>query len=93
MKWALLWGGEATLSALGAVCYERNRQDEKWGVQNHDPFLWLGILMEEVGEVARDLIEMDAFNRPEQFEKYRSELIQVAAVAVAAVECLDRGRA
>ena len=30
--------------ALGDVLAERERQDAKWGEQNHDPFTWLTIL-------------------------------------------------
>lgn len=32
---------------------ERTRQDLKWGPQHHNPFKWLAILMEEVGEATR----------------------------------------
>ena len=62
---------------------ERLRQFKKWGQQDHDEDKWMTILMEEVGEVARAVLEEDPSN-------YREELIQVAAVAVAAVEAFDR---
>lgn len=29
---------------------ERNRQENKWGPQSHDPNVWLAILGEEFGE-------------------------------------------
>lgn len=64
---------------------ERKRQDKIWGEQNHHPFKWLGILMEEVGEASKAVLTKDML-------LYRSELIHVAAVAVAMVECLDRGK-
>lgn len=64
---------------------ERRFQDEKWGVQNHHPLMWNAILMEEVGEVSEALLQ----NR-DSIKCYREELIQVAAVAIAAVENLDR---
>jgi NTP pyrophosphatase (non-canonical NTP hydrolase) len=70
---------------LGEVVDERKRQDDRWGVQNHGPDGWLTILMEEVGEASRAVLGGWADN------KYRRELVQVAAVAVAAIECLDRG--
>jgi NTP pyrophosphatase (non-canonical NTP hydrolase) len=63
---------------------ERRRQDELWGEQNHTPHEWLAILMEEVGEIAKDVAEGRVAGN------YRTELIQVAAVAMAAVESLDR---
>jgi len=40
--------------AIDLICDERQRQDEKWGSDRHlDPLLWLAILGEEFGEVAR----------------------------------------
>lgn len=63
---------------------ERQRQDNKWGEQNHFAYKWLAILSEEVGEAAKAALE-------EKPLEYREELIQVAAVAVAAIESLHRG--
>jgi len=63
---------------------ERQRQDDKWGEQNHHPYKWLAILGEEVGESNKAILEGSLLN-------YRDELIQVAAVAIAAIECLERG--
>jgi hypothetical protein len=37
---------------VARVLAERVRQDEKWGVQDHDDPAWLMILAEEIGEVA-----------------------------------------
>jgi NTP pyrophosphatase (non-canonical NTP hydrolase) len=73
-----------TAAVLQAVAIERIRQDTKWGEQNHSPFGWIAILTEEVGEAAKAALEGYA-------SQYRDELIQVAAVAVAAVESLSRG--
>jgi hypothetical protein len=70
-----------THDILLVVASERARQDAKWGEQNHDDLYWLGILMEEVGEAAKDVIE----NRSPH-----KELIEVAAVAVAWVEAITR---
>lgn len=63
---------------IADVLRERTRQDEKWGEQNHDDLYWLGILMEEVGELAQGIIEGSP--------NYRKELVQIAAVAVAWAE-------
>jgi NTP pyrophosphatase (non-canonical NTP hydrolase) len=71
------------------VLTERERQDRKWGEQNHDPLFWLAILQEEVGETAKAILEA-RFARNGQYSEYREEMIQVAAVAIAAIECLDR---
>lgn len=74
---------------------ERQRQDRKWGQQNHVPLVWLPILMEEVGEYAQALNETIFNNGPEEqmkggYANIMAELSQVAAVAEAAMECLRR---
>ena len=72
------------------VSAERDRQDEMWGEQNHDPYKYLAILVEEIGEVSDAILEADF--RSGSWDNYRTELVQVAAVAVAMVECFDRSR-
>ena|ERR1035437_2602058 len=72
-----------TMFILEEVLAERMKQDEKWGEQNHPPFKWVTILGEEFGEVSKAALENDPHN-------YREELIQVAAVAIAAIENFDR---
>jgi NTP pyrophosphatase (non-canonical NTP hydrolase) len=89
-----------TERVLVEVGWERERQDAKWGEQNHDLPTYLAILTEEVGEVAEAVLE---HRFPGQAEKYsavevetarlcvvRDELVQVAAVAVAMIERVDR---
>lgn len=78
-----------TNNVLCEVRDERARQDDKWGEQNHDPFLYLTILGEEFGEACQAALHM-RYGGPAA-EKLRKELVQTAAVAVAAIECLDRG--
>jgi hypothetical protein len=68
------------------------RQRALWGKQNHCPADWLTILMEEVGEAAKGALETRFGRRHDGYAMYRNELIQVAAVAAAAVECLDKGK-
>lgn len=84
------------ISAMVAdeVLLERQRQDEKWGEQNHHPMEWLTILGEEVGEANKAALEahFKGYGAQGDWSNYRAELIQVAAVAVAMVECLDRGK-
>ena len=36
---------------------ERERQDAKFGEQNHAPIMWLAILTEEVGETAKEAVD------------------------------------
>lgn len=91
------------------VISEMRRQREKWGEQNHGDYYWNGILMEEVGEASKVMIEnsirsyvgavtVDAdgpckvnvvVDRPSN-GALRAELIQVAAVALSWIECMDR---
>lgn len=67
---------------------ERRRQDSLWGVQMHSVILWLPILTEEVGEVAEAINEWYHGGGP--FEDIQKELVEVAAVAVAALERIER---
>ncbi len=80
--------------ALLDIINERKRQNEKWGEQNHEPIWWLGILMEEIGELAQAIIEIKfiSFGSRGIPENIRMEAVHVAAVAVAFVESLDRNR-
>jgi hypothetical protein len=81
---------------LDLVVRERHRQDQKWGsIDNFDsrPLPnWLAILAEEFGEVAEEVCEIGVhgLDTPERRNALRNELIQVAAVAVAMIEHLDR---
>jgi NTP pyrophosphatase (non-canonical NTP hydrolase) len=81
-----------TASALADVSRERRDQDHRWGVQRHEPPVWLAILTEEVGEAAKEIAEGWAGGKWDS-EAYRKELVHVAAVAVAAIEALDHGAA
>ncbi len=75
------------MTAIQDVAAERRRQEEKWGQQLHAPLWWLAILGEEFGEVCRACYEAGQYGVVG--EDYRAELIQVAAVAVAAIEAYD----
>lgn len=79
---------------LADVQNERDKQDKKWGEQNHDPVTWVAILMEEVGELAQTAIETEfvGMGKHGGVESIRMEAVHVAAVAVAIVECLDRDK-
>ncbi len=83
---------EDTRDILKHVELERERQDKKWGQQNHNIFKWLTILGEEYGEACKDAFDASQLSADEQFytPRIRKELIEVAAVAVAIVESIDR---
>lgn len=74
------------------IANERIRQDVKFGDQLHRPIEWLPILMEEVGEVAREVCENyhSWHYGPRTYENYRNELIHVAAVCVHMIENIDK---
>ena len=76
--------------ALASVLAERISQDAEWGEQNQDPFTYLVILMEEVGELSQAALHT-RFGGDKAYG-LRIEAVQVAAVALAIVECLDRGK-
>ncbi len=74
------------------IIAERQAQDKKWGEQNHNSFMWLSILMEEVGEVSKAALEAEhnQYKHTALLGEYHNELIQVAAVAIAMIECVHR---
>ncbi|MFB0840983.1 hypothetical protein [Paenibacillus oleatilyticus] len=83
--------------ALQSVIEERQRQNAKWGEQNHPLAAWVSILGEEYGELCEAVNETIFNNGPEAREKgghanIRAEAVQVAAVAVQIVEMLDRAK-
>ncbi len=89
-----------TAKVLDEVFREREKQDAKWGQQNHNAPEYLMILGEEVGEANKAALETYFKARKsmppnveavkEDYSEYRKELIQIAAVAVAMIESLDR---
>lgn len=74
-----------TEAVMARVVAERGRQDAKFGLQNNSRDRWIVIEAEEFGEAARALCEND-------ITAYEKEMIEVAAVAVAAVENSMRQR-
>lgn len=84
------------------VMYERLEQQKKWGNQNGlSQHVFATLTMEELGEVAKDINDItymmtirddqfDANKVQEMKANLRKEWIQVAALAVQAVEALDK---
>ncbi len=69
---------------MAAIGVERNRQIAKWGTGNPGFPTMVAVLTEEVGEVARAVLDGDRAN-------LRTELEQVAAVACRMAEQVQRG--
>ena len=65
------------------ILEERQRQDLKWGEQNHNIYKWLAILGEEIGEVNKAALE-------DNYDEVIDELVQIGAVAIAMIESLER---
>ena len=78
--------------ALDTVREERDRQDARWGIQHHSYVQWFAIMSEEVGEAVKEINETH-FYGPGPTEHLRAELVQVAAIAVAMIEQIDRDAA
>ena len=76
------------------ILKERDRQDSKWGEQNHFPEKWSGILGEEFGELCQAINETVFDNGSDKggYENMKTEAIHVAAVAVGFLECLERNK-
>ncbi len=82
------------MKAFDLVLHERFRQDSKWGEQNLPPELWATILGDEYGEFC-EAVRGTVWSEGPKGEKggrenMMIELTHVAAVAVAAMECLMR---
>lgn len=77
--------------AVSDVIIEMDRQDDKWGADRDQKYLlWNAILLEEVGEVNNELL--DIHFRDKNSEDLREELVQVAAVTMQWIENIDRSR-
>ena len=93
-------GNPVQHNAICDIRTERERQDKKWGEQNHLPQFWTGILGEEYGELCEAVNETvfttaypDAARRERGgYENMRKEAIQIAAVALGFIECLERNK-
>lgn len=68
---------------LDEVFSEMTRQVDKFGLQLHDPATWLSIETEELGEAAKALNDGD-------YKNFKTEVLQVAAVAVSILVSLEQ---
>lgn len=76
--------------AITAILQERNRQQAKWGEQNHDMPTWLAILHEETGELAKATLHLK-FGGPQALGVFE-EAVQVAAISLQIIEFLYRAK-
>jgi NTP pyrophosphatase (non-canonical NTP hydrolase) len=73
------------ISDLVAECA---KQDAKWGQQNHDDYRWNAIAGEEVGEVAQAILHTEFGGKAAG--TVRTELVQLGAVILQWIACIDR---
>jgi NTP pyrophosphatase (non-canonical NTP hydrolase) len=78
------------LDILNDVFDERDRQDNKWGEQNHPDEWWLPILVEEIGELSEAMLDAHFGMSPDKPTDVRKELVEAIAVGIAWLECMDR---
>jgi hypothetical protein len=76
-------------NALNDVAHERARQNAKWGTQRLSWPEWIAILTEEVGEAAKEAVDLHWNHDGAHIAALRKELIHVAAVAVQIIEHID----
>lgn len=80
-----------------AVQNARRDLVDKWGVQHHSPLRWLSILTEELGEVAKEVCELELtrdsspirLQQRKILRRMHDEIAQVAAVAASWLCDLD----
>lgn len=72
---------------IDEVAVERDRQDQKWGGSEHDDLHGVAEFVQFIMDYAGWARQMASAGSP---DKARRRLIQVAALAVAAVESIDR---
>lgn len=81
------------LGVVQEVLTEASRAGAKFGAQaGLTDTEWLAVLVEEVGEAARELNETGLAGQPRDLELLRAEVIQVAAVALRWLEAVERRR-
>jgi hypothetical protein len=83
---------EIQKQAFEIVRKERDRQDSKWGEQNHFVDKWTGIIGEEFGELCEAINETVFDNGSDKggYENMMKEASHVAATAIGLMECLLR---
>ena len=87
-----------TFLVFNEILQERERQNAKWGEQNHSDEVWALILGEEFGELQKAILERahavsgnyigPLSQQPD--EQVHTELIHVAAVAYQWLEAMQR---
>lgn len=83
---------EEQIKIMHKVLAERNRQDAKWGEQNHAAPVWGMIIGEEYGEMCQAINEFGFSPTPETEEQICTEAIHTMASCMAMLECMERNK-
>jgi hypothetical protein len=89
---ALTHNERLKMDVLIDVDKERNRQDCLWGKQRHSHGKWLMILGEEFGEVCQSMQKGLEWGKDSDASDLYTELVHLAAVAVAIAEQVKEAR-
>lgn len=84
----LLTADRTKFEICSRLVQERNRQDFKFGPQNHPLETWLAILTEEVGEFAQAILHKRFGG--DKAAGLEEEVVQIGAVAMAILEYLAK---
>lgn len=84
---------EKVLQVLEEVRQEREHQDKKWGGPNHDdkhtPYDWSAFIISYLGESVSEFVN-ESGRVESRLRTFRYNMIKIAALAIAAVEYVDR---
>lgn len=86
------------VKAMSDIAGERDRQERLFGVQKHHPAYWLALLGKQLGQLGEATVKREWASKggpgsPYDVanQKIRNEAVQLAAVALNMIECIDRG--
>lgn len=80
---------DAQAAAFRRIEVERDRQDDEFGVQVHDPAYWFAILGKQMGQLGEAVVRLKWASEPDAAKGIlMHETTQVAAVAVALMEAI-----
>lgn len=78
---------------LTEIIQERDHQDKKWGGPSHDdkhgPYAWVSFITTYLGQSVSDMVN-DRGSYEVNLRIFRYHMLKVAALAVAAIEMVDR---
>lgn len=84
---------ESLEKILEEIREERKHQDKKWGGPNyddqHDPYAWAAFVTNYLGQALSDFVN-ESGQYEARYRKWRYNMVKVAALAVAAIEVVDR---